>query len=251
MANQVPAQPSLLDRLRERASTSLQDENVRRLSEFGTGMLSSNSPNFFTMLGAGFRAQEAGDASRMEQLRRAVEAERQEQARQDEARYRQDQIRLTGEGQADTANYRQGQLEIQRRQAAIAAQRPPVTIGVRSDGTIVQLLSDGQIVDRPGVMPIPLAAADARAETARDAAAAIAGRNAVSDAVRLYATNNPGQELTEAQKMEIFRNARDRHLLAFPGATPTPTAGAPATGTPAAPGTTMTPETYRPPNERR
>jgi len=123
MANQVPAQPSLLDRLRERASTSLQDENVRRLSEFGTGMLSSNSPNFFTMLGAGFRAQEAGDASRMEQLRRAVEAERQEQALQNEATRRQEEARIQAQRYEQDRPLRAAQTEEALARAGLARQQ--------------------------------------------------------------------------------------------------------------------------------
>ena len=72
-------QPSVLDMLRRRVSREMEGQDLQRLSEFGAGMLASGSPNFFTMLGAGARAQAQGDASRMDRLRQVAHTERQQQ----------------------------------------------------------------------------------------------------------------------------------------------------------------------------
>lgn len=123
MANPIAGQPNFLDLLRERVASSLQDENLRRLSDLGAGMLSSNSPNFFTMLGAGVRAQETGEASRMEQLRRAVEAERQEQARQDEVNRRQEEARIQAQRYEQERPLREAQTEESRARARLLGQQ--------------------------------------------------------------------------------------------------------------------------------
>jgi hypothetical protein len=88
---------SMLDMLRNRVATNMQNEALQRASEFGAGMLASGSPNFFTMLGAGARAQREGDATRMEELRRVAEAERQARAQQAEEQYRSEQNRIQAE----------------------------------------------------------------------------------------------------------------------------------------------------------
>jgi hypothetical protein len=87
---QRPApQPSVLDMLRGRLAREMEGEDLRRIGEFGAGMLASGSPNFFTMLGGGARAAQQGDASRMERLRQIADAERQQRALDIEEQRRQ------------------------------------------------------------------------------------------------------------------------------------------------------------------
>jgi len=89
------AQPrSLLDILRERTTRELEGERLARLQEFGAGMLASGSPNFFTNLAAGTRAQAEGERSRTDRLRQVAEAERQARAQQAEEQYRRDQLEI-------------------------------------------------------------------------------------------------------------------------------------------------------------
>ena len=116
---------SLLDMLRQRTAGTMQDEALRRASEFGAGMLASGSPNFFTMLGAGARAQAEGDRSRTDELRRLADIERQqrladieEQRRRDEAQYRADSLR-------------------QRQEEAARANRPRFTELTDAQGNVV------------------------------------------------------------------------------------------------------------------
>ena len=118
-----PAQPSVLDMLRQRMAREMEGEDLRRIGEFGAGMLASGSPNFFTMLGAGGRAAQQGDASRMDRLRQLAETERQQRALENqeasqraEAEYRQRRLDVESplrEAQAEQARalaqyYRQG-----------------------------------------------------------------------------------------------------------------------------------------------
>jgi hypothetical protein len=97
---------SLLDMLRQRTTGNMQDEALRRASEFGAGMLASGSPNFFTMLGAGARAQAEGDRSRMDELRRVADIERQQRALDIEEARRQEELRIRDEELRLNAPYR-------------------------------------------------------------------------------------------------------------------------------------------------
>lgn len=109
---QRPApQPSVLDMLRGRLAREMEGEALQRAGEFGAGMLSSGSPNFFTMLGAGARAAQQGDASRMERLRQIADAERQQRALDIEEQRRQEELRLRREEMEMNAPYREAQAE--------------------------------------------------------------------------------------------------------------------------------------------
>ena len=109
---QRPApQPSVLDMLRGRLAREMEGEALQRASEFGAGMLASGSPNFFTMLGAGGRAVQQGDASRMDRLRQIAEAERQQRALDIEEQRRQEELRLRREEMQMNAPYREAQAE--------------------------------------------------------------------------------------------------------------------------------------------
>lgn len=127
--------PSLLDMLRQRTTSNMQDEALRRASEFGAGMLASGSPNFFTMLGAGARAAREGDTSRMEELRRLAETERQQRALDIEEQRRRDEAEVARQRLEADAPYRAAQTEQARamaeyyRQGGSGAGRlPPGTI---------------------------------------------------------------------------------------------------------------------------
>lgn len=104
-------QPSVLDMLRRRVAREMEGQDLQRLSEFGAGMLASGSPNFFTMLGAGARAQAQGDASRMDRLRQVAEAERQQRALDIEEQRRREELALRREEMEVNAPYRAAQAE--------------------------------------------------------------------------------------------------------------------------------------------
>jgi hypothetical protein len=72
----------------------MEGERMTRLREFGAGMLASGSPNFFTNLAAGTRAQAEGERSRTDRLRQLAETERQARAQQAEEQYRRDQLEI-------------------------------------------------------------------------------------------------------------------------------------------------------------
>ncbi|CAB5223720.1 hypothetical protein UFOVP735_2 [uncultured Caudovirales phage] len=132
---------SLLDMLRQRTAGTMQDEALRRASEFGAGMLASGSPNFFTMLGAGARAQAEGDRSRTDELRRLADIERQqrladieEQRRRDEAAYRQQRLEAEAPGRAATTQQALALAEYYRQGGPSAGRTPPgqITPAVRT-----------------------------------------------------------------------------------------------------------------------
>jgi len=104
-------QPSVLDMLRRRVSREMEGQDLQRLSEFGAGMLASGSPNFFTMLGAGARAQAQGDASRMDRLRQVAEAERQQRALDIEEQRRREELALRRQELEANAPYRAAQAD--------------------------------------------------------------------------------------------------------------------------------------------
>jgi len=104
-------QPSVLDMLRRRVSREMEGQDLQRLSEFGAGMLASESPNFFTMLGAGARARAQGDASRMDRLRQVAEAERQQRALDIEEQRRREELALRRQELEATAPLRAAQAE--------------------------------------------------------------------------------------------------------------------------------------------
>lgn len=185
---------SLLDMLRQRTTDTMQNEAQRRASDFGAGMLASGSPNFFTMLGAGARAQAEGERSRTDELRRLADIERQqrmtdieEQRRRDEAAYRQQRLEAeaperaarTGQASALAEYYRQG------------GARRPATTGI----TVAQRLQAERDaaararIAHPDLAPIPPPTAAAQAELQRLRDAYIA-----RELPRLLeAAANPGQ----------------------------------------------------------
>lgn len=201
---------SLLDMLRRRTAGTMQDEALRRASEFGAGMLASGSPNFFTMLGAGARAQAEGDRSRTDELRRLADIERQqraldieEQRRRDEAQYRADSLRL-------------------RREEAERAGRPQYNVVGQDRETGYAIVMDprnpGQTMTLPGVTPLQVAALNARTDAGREGRATQAGVQAVANAQK----NNPGKVFTAQELDTIYQDAFRRAMTNPEGAAAAP-----------------------------
>jgi hypothetical protein len=106
------AQPrSLLDMLRERSAREMEGENLTRMRDFGAGMLASGSPNFFTNLAAGTRAQAEGERSRTDRLRQLAETERQQRALDIEEQRRREELALRRQELEANAPYRAAQAE--------------------------------------------------------------------------------------------------------------------------------------------
>lgn len=83
------AQPSLLDRLRERMTANIEGGPLQRVGDLGAGMLASRSPNFFTMLGEGLKAQSEAERQRNQDLRQAAATEIEDLYRREQARLRE------------------------------------------------------------------------------------------------------------------------------------------------------------------
>lgn len=124
-----PAPRSLLDILRERTTRELENERMARLREFGAGMLASGSPNFFTNLAAGTRAQAEGERSRTDRLRQVAEAERQQRAQEAEEQRRREELALRRRELEVNAPYREAQTEQARAYAEYLRRRDPSGAG--------------------------------------------------------------------------------------------------------------------------
>lgn len=176
------AQPrSFLDMLRERAAREMENENMTRLREFGAGMLASGSPNFFTNLAAGTRAQAEGERSRMDRLRQLAETERQQRALDLEERRRQEELRLREEELRLNAPYRAAQTDQARALAEYYRQ------GGRGSG---------------GRDPTPAALRTATQ----------AGNEALQAAIRQAAAAIPQRTLSPEEQDTIWRAAYNRSI---------------------------------------
>jgi hypothetical protein len=126
----------------------MQNEALQRFSEFGAGMAATRSPNFFTMLGGGARAQAEGDRTRMDELRRVAEAERQARAQQAEEQFRNQQLE----------NERLRRLNEERRiNADIATGRRPnivTMIDPETRNAVLVNAETGQVVSRTPFRPM-------------------------------------------------------------------------------------------------
>lgn len=200
---------SLLDMLRQRTADTMQNEALRRASEFGAGMLASGSPNFFTMLGAGARAQAEGERSRTDELRRLADIERQqrladieEQRRRDEAAYRQAQLRL------DERRLAQGDRP----------QYEVVGADARGNAVVIDRRNPTQRQTLEGITPLQVAALNARTDAGREGRATQAGVRAVADAQK----NNPGRVFTAQELDTIYQDAFRRAINTPEGAAAAP-----------------------------
>ena len=110
MTTEPQQQPlSVLDMLRKRMANAMENEQAQRISDLGTALLASRSPNFFTALGEGLAAQEAGSRTRMDQLRQIADLERQQRALDVEEARRQEELRIREEEQRINAPLRAAQ----------------------------------------------------------------------------------------------------------------------------------------------
>lgn len=207
---------SLLDMLRQRTTSAMQDEALRRASEFGAGMLASGSPNFFTMLAGGARAQAEGDRSRTDELRRLADIERQqralenqEAARREEESYRRDRLRL------DERRIAQGD----RPQYQVVGQ------DAQGNAIVVNMLNPTQRQTLEGVTPMQVANLNARTEAQNQQTLA----RLVEAAVNREATNrsNMNRPFSDADRAAVRRQAEveGRRILGLPPLPETDAAG--------------------------
>jgi hypothetical protein len=194
---------SILDILRQRVMREMEGEDLRRLGEYGAGMLASGSPNFFTMLGAGARAQAQGDASRMDRLRQVAETERQQRALENQeatqrAQEAYQQRRLDLEGP-----YREAQTDQARAYAEYLRQ------GGRGGGAA-------------GRDPTPAALRTAT----------VAANQALQAAIRQAGNAIPARTLSPQEQDTIWQAAYNRSIqgqgVQAPAGMPTPDVTAPA-----------------------
>jgi len=113
-------QQSLLDMLRNRTAKKFNNENLESLSDIGAGMLASESPNFFTMLGAGLKNARERETERARELREVAADER--RAMMDKAKFAEETS-----PESLTGRLREAQIRAQLAQAAASgamANRP-------------------------------------------------------------------------------------------------------------------------------
>lgn len=169
----VSQQPSVLDMLRQRMAREMEGEDLRRVAEFGRGMLAASSPNFFTMLAGGARAQAEGDTSRMERLRQLAETERQQRA-------------LEGQeaGRVADEQYRQESLRLRREEAARAGRPQFQVVGVDRETGYAVVTDPRDPTQTPrilqGITPLQVAAQSIRSDAATLNRATTAGNQAVT-----------------------------------------------------------------------
>jgi hypothetical protein len=139
-----PPQLSVLDMLRKRMATSMQDEQANRTADFGRALLASRSPNFFTALGEGLAAQEAGATSRMDRLRQIADAERQQQ-----------ELETRQAAQRAEEDYRRQTIGLRERELA-AGRRPNIItmIDPETRNAVLVNAETGQVVSRTPFRPM-------------------------------------------------------------------------------------------------
>jgi hypothetical protein len=116
--------------LRNRTAKKFNNENLESLSDIVAGMLASESPNFFTMLGAGLRNQAEREKERSREFRETASEDR--KAAMDLARFREETSPNTL-----TGRLRQAQIASYLAQAG-AVNRPQYQqIGVDANGNAV------------------------------------------------------------------------------------------------------------------
>ena len=198
-AAQTSPSNAFLDMLRQRVKDQVAGEDGQRIRDIGIGLLTSRSPNFFTMFGEGLQAANQAERQRLETLRQAADAERQALAQRSEEEYRREQNRIQAERFAAEAPLR----------AAQAAQ--------------ARALAGYYAAGGAG------AGAASRAETQRDRDARAAGERAVlaenARRARAFPQEAP---LTEQEAAEL-RDTTARRFMAAPGQAAATAPAAPAT----------------------
>lgn len=220
-APQMPGQEnqSLLDMLRDRTAKKFTNENLESLSDIGAGMLASESPNFFTMLGAGLRNQAEREKERSRELRETASEDR--RAAMELAKFREETSPNTL-----TGRLRQAQIANYLAQAG-AVNRPQYQLtGVDANGNavVVDLRNPSNTRTLEGVRPTSML----RGQTLTPGRIAELRLGAEAAAQR-EARNSPiprSSEWISTRAAEIFdatlRAAQDGSM--FPGQVPTPAA---------------------------
>jgi hypothetical protein len=202
-------QPSVLDMLRRRVSREMEGQDLQRLSEFGAGMLSSESPNFFTMLGAGARAQAQGDASRMDRLRQVADTERQQQ-----------ELETRQAAQRADEDYRRRSLGLREREIALQGRPSYTVVGQDASGNAIVMdpRNPTQRQTLEGVTPMQVANLNARSDVAnRQLAARLAEAAVNRDVTARAAAFQPA--LSETERATL-RRQREAEILESLGLAP-------------------------------
>jgi hypothetical protein len=195
------AQPrSLLDMLRERSARELEGERMTRMRDFGAGMLASGSPNFFTNLAAGTRAQAEGERSRTDRLRQLAETERQQQ-----------ELETRQAAQRAEEDYRRQSLGLREREVA-AGRRPNIVqmIDPATGNAVLVNAETGQVVSRTEFRPMQLERASRQVDARTELNARAAAQRAV-EAARTRAAN-VAQTLTPEKERQIYATTYEQNL---------------------------------------
>lgn len=214
----APSSAALLDALRKRLMPEVNAGAARRLSDIGIGMMTSDSPNFFTALGQGLKAGRDAESSRLQMLRQAAETEEQSMDRgaRLELQRRQIEFEQDPENPRTRAALMQAEASVRSADAAMTRagrenQGVFVPIGTRIEngvsGVVSQNNVSGETRFAPGVTPNSLGSFMARQEGREDANWLGAQRTAQRDAAALgfNFTNLPQQEQIN------WLDARTRH----------------------------------------
>ncbi len=194
-ASTAPVQPAaqtspsnaFLDMLRQRVKDQIAGEDGQRIRDIGIGLLTSRSPNFFTMFGEGLQSANQAERQRLETLRQAADAERQALVQRSEEEYRREQNRLQAERLAAEAPLRAAQAE------QALAYRDYLRAGGSRGG------------------------AAGRAETQRERDARMAGERAVTTENARRARAFPQEEPLTAAEAALLRDNTARRFLAAIG----------------------------------
>jgi FtsZ-interacting cell division protein YlmF len=219
-----PRQLSVLDMLRKRMATSMQDEDANRMADFARGLGASRSPNFFTALNEGFAAQEAGATSRMDRLRQLADTERQAAEQRSQEDYRRQQIEVERERR---------DIERRRVEAEIANQGAVAGVQMIDDNGRVVLVNPrtGATIRQTGYRsPQELRSARPLTDAARAQIWSRVGREADTLAGIVENVTPTQAQITnrDSIRRDLFRQALE--VAAQSGGTPESSSG--GTGTP-------------------
>ena len=204
-----PPQLSVLDMLRKRMATSMQDEQANRTADFGRALLASRSPNFFTALGEGLAAQEAGATSRMERLRQLADTERQQQ-----------ELETRQAAQRADEDYRRRSLGLREREIALQGRPSYTVVGQDASGNAIVMdpRNPTQRQTLEGVTPMQVANLNTRSEAAnRQLAARLAEAAVNRDVAARASTYQPA--LSETERATL-RRQREAEILESLGLAP-------------------------------
>jgi hypothetical protein len=204
-----PQQPSVLDMLRQRMQSQIDDESNQRLREIGIGMLRSRSPNFFSALGEGLEAADTGSRSRMDRLRQIADAERQQQ-----------ELETRQAAQRAEEEYRRRSLELREREIALQGRPSYIVVGQDASGNAIVMdpRNPTQRQTLEGVTPMQVANLNTRSEAAnRQLAARLAEAAVNRDVAARASAFQPA--LSETERTTL-RRQREAEILESLGLAP-------------------------------